>query len=743
MLTKGTELPDLLSPAAEGRGIGLSGARPETAARPRATQLRSGLLLLEVECSAAPGASTVLLVGGQPVPPPTCAVVLGSGQATRLLFAARAPWPAPDAVCKFQRDGRLLAAFNFGAPLLPSAMFAEREPAERVRVLRFLVESCAPLLRVGTDPEFAGLSLVLGRTVSLQGSHARPVSQPGAAISRWEVGHTYGTGAWHVISRHSVRRIAAPVDGVIALEEPAQSSLVLLPPTPAHPLIIARRGPGDARPFASAEASRPGLAEEAEAAARQPMPEPALRTDGHGRYTALLREVQLLAPARARSYDNPVQAVGGALELALTDHAGGVFLRGWVRDPLGLIIGSALRGPFGAQAVPLETLFRVARPDVAVQFLKAPHGDAGLRPGFVAHLPNAGEAVQWRLDLHLASGDTMELVAPPGLLPPAQARGLVLRAVDAAALRPELLASCITPAVARMHDAALRAAAGLPEVIPVGLSVAQPTASVVVPIYLNLSFLRFQVAAFARDPELRQAELIYVLDSPEQQLQVEHLLRGLAAVHDLPMTLLVQPGNQGYAGACNAGAAVARAPVLLMLNSDILPAAPAWLGQLLRRLKRNTQLVAVGPKLLFADGSLQHAGLFFGRSNASSEWYNNHYFKGFPSRYALACRARLVPAVTGAALCVRRAAFEAVGGFDTGYVVGDYEDSDICLKLRAQGGEIAYEPAAELYHFERQSIVRHAGYAQTLACAYNRRRHHHRWDATITELMKRFPGARG
>ena len=77
-----------------------------------------------------------------------------------------------------------------------------------------------------------------------------------------------------------------------------------------------------------------------------------------------------------------------------------------------------------------------------------------------------------------------------------------------------------------------------------------------------------------------------------------------------------------------------------------------------------------------------------------------------------------------AALLAQRAAFDAAGGFCTDYIVGDFEDSDLCLKLRAAGGEIAYEPGAELYHFERQSIALHDGHARTLAGVLNRRLHH-------------------
>ena len=240
--------------------------------------------------------------------------------------------------------------------------------------------------------------------------------------------------------------------------------------------------------------------------------------------------------------------------------------------------------------------------------------------------------------------------------------------------------------------------------------------------------------------ELRAADLVFVLDSPEQRAEAESLLRGLAALHGLPVRLAVMPQNRGYAAACNAGAALARADVLLFLNSDVLPAAPGWLPPLLDRLRRDRRLAAAGPKLLFDDGSVQHAGMVF-RRDAAGEWFNDHRCKGFPRSHPDAASPCRVPAVTGAALCVRRPAFEAAGGFSTDYVIGDFEDSDLCLKLRGAGGEIAYEPAAELFHFERQSVSAHEGHARTLAGAYNRRLHHRRWGAAMAALAERFPEA--
>jgi GT2 family glycosyltransferase len=395
--------------------------------------------------------------------------------------------------------------------------------------------------------------------------------------------------------------------------------------------------------------------------------------------------------------------------------------------------------------LPDSALHRLPRPDLAEALRRAPQGDGGPHPGFVAHLPDSGlppGTAQLALELRLRSGQRLVLTAPPGLLPPAVARDLVLGAVEAAT--PALLDDCLSPAVAAFQRAAMAPGAP-PGRIAFGTAPRRPAVAIVVPLWRNLSFLRAQLGAFARDQAFRGAtapELAYVLDSPEQREEAEALLGGLALLHDLPLTLLVQDRNRGYASACNAGAAATTAPLLLFLNSDVVPEAPGWLGALRRALTRDARLAAVGPKLVYPDGAIQHAGMFFAPAPEGG-WGCNHYHKGWPRRHPPACRARRVPAVTGAAMLVRRAAFAAAGGFRTDHVLGDFEDSDLCLALRAAGHEIGYVPSAELVHAERQSIATHPGHAGTLAAAHNRRLHQARWGGAIAALMRRHPHPAG
>ncbi len=82
-----------------------------------------------------------------------------------------------------------------------------------------------------------------------------------------------------------------------------------------------------------------------------------------------------------------------------------------------------------------------------------------------------------------------------------------------------------------------------------------------------------------------------------------------------------------------------------------------------------------------------------------------------------------------------RALFMEIGGFDDGYVIGDYEDSDLCLKIARAGLGIVYVPSVQLYHLERQSISKSLDYTRGVASQHNSWLQTKRWDAQIEALM--------
>ena len=314
----------------------------------------------------------------------------------------------------------------------------------------------------------------------------------------------------------------------------------------------------------------------------------------------------------------------------------------------------------------------------------------------------------------------------------------MLKAVPPEHLTDAIMVDCLAPVLADLQ-AAVNKSLPAPKVEQIGTPIENPLISIVVPLYRNLEFLRAQVAALAADPcfapsATAVAELAYVLDSPEQAADVRNLLQGLKLLYGIPITLAVMARNGGYAAANNAGARLARGSVLVMLNSDVVPIEPGWLNLLAERFLRSPKTAICGPKLLYEDGAIQHAGMYFAKSHVG-RWLNHHFHKGMPRSFGPANVDRLVPAVTGACLVVRREIFDSVGGFTEDYVIGDYEDSDLCLKIRRAGYDIAYVPSAELYHLERQSIRQSEDYMRGSADLYNSWLHATRWTDDMITLM--------
>ncbi|MCV0425179.1 MAG: glycosyltransferase family 2 protein [Roseibium sp.] len=416
-----------------------------------------------------------------------------------------------------------------------------------------------------------------------------------------------------------------------------------------------------------------------------------------------------------------------AIETALAGEAG-VLAGGWMRDPGGSYDGiNLLDGAGDRIPLDLHTFDGVL-----------PESQGGYRiKRFVAFSPvgkSLRHHLQPRFELKLASGDSDILVPPPQPSDLAEIRSKALSVVPPRQATDEVIETCLATPFSDLQNRICQAT-GQPLEILIGEQQKHPIVSIVIPLYKVLEFLKSQLAAFAADRWLvENGEVILVLDSPEQAVQVEDLLAGFYLLYGLPVRLIVMERNSGYALACNAGAEQARGRYLAMINSDVVPLNSGWLEQLCASLMMDESVGAVGAKLLYADNAIQHAGLKF-IQDEKARWFNHHYFKGFPRRYQSASQSREVPGVTGACLIVSRADFEAVNGFSTDYIIGDYEDSDLCLKVRQLNRKIYYIGDVELYHFERVSIKSNADYTRGVASQYNRWFHQTRWQDVMSDLM--------
>ena len=160
-----------------------------------------------------------------------------------------------------------------------------------------------------------------------------------------------------------------------------------------------------------------------------------------------------------------------------------------------------------------------------------------------------------------------------------------------------------------------------------------------------------------------------------------------------------QPFN--YSAINNYGAQSASGELLGLLNNDVEVINPDWLTEMVSHAIR-PDIGAVGAKLFYTDGYVQHAGVVVGLGGLAG-----HVHRLFPRDHpGYAGRAVLTQnfsAITAACLIVRRELFIAIGGLDEQHLTIAYNDVDLCLKISAAGYRNLWTPYAQLYHHESYS----------------------------------------
>ena len=156
-----------------------------------------------------------------------------------------------------------------------------------------------------------------------------------------------------------------------------------------------------------------------------------------------------------------------------------------------------------------------------------------------------------------------------------------------------------------------------------------------------------------------------------------------------------------FSAMVNAGVAAATGSVVVLLNNDVAVLRPDWLDAMVRQALR-PEVGAVGARLLYADGTLQHAGVVVGLGGRAGHILRKRP-GDTPGHLGRLRVAHEVSAVTAACLAVSRENYLAVGGFDAEAFPVDFNDVDFCLRLGAIGRKTVWTPAATLAHLESVS----------------------------------------
>lgn len=173
-------------------------------------------------------------------------------------------------------------------------------------------------------------------------------------------------------------------------------------------------------------------------------------------------------------------------------------------------------------------------------------------------------------------------------------------------------------------------------------------------------------------------------------------------------SLASQPGIQvirddspfNYSRLNNGAVAHCRGDIVCLLNDDIEVVTPDWLEEMVSFAVK-PDVGAVGARLWYPDGTLQHGGVIIGAGGVAGHAHLR-LPKGSPGYCSRAVLQQELSAVTGACLMIRRKVYQQVGGLDEQIAVA-FNDIDFCLRLRAAGYRNIWTPFAELIHHESAS----------------------------------------
>ncbi len=230
------------------------------------------------------------------------------------------------------------------------------------------------------------------------------------------------------------------------------------------------------------------------------------------------------------------------------------------------------------------------------------------------------------------------------------------------------------------------------------LLAALPTVSIIIPMRDRVALLERCIASIRKETDYTSIEFVLV-DNGSTEPATLKFLREIE--QKIGARVVREEGAFNFSRLINRGAAAAQGEVLAFLNNDIEANEPGWLREMVSHVVR-AEVGAVGARLWYPDGTLQHGGVILGLGGVAG-----HAFPrvphGHPGYFNRAWLQQNCSAVTGACLLVRRKVFEEAGGFDETNLAISFNDVDFCLRLRAAGLLNVWTPYANLIHHESAS----------------------------------------
>ncbi len=222
----------------------------------------------------------------------------------------------------------------------------------------------------------------------------------------------------------------------------------------------------------------------------------------------------------------------------------------------------------------------------------------------------------------------------------------------------------------------------------------EPKVSVIVPTRDRVDLLAQAIEGIEKNTDYGNVEILIVDNGSTEGETLEYLARS-------PHRVLRDGGPFNFSRLNNLAAREASGELLLLLNNDTEPISPGWMRAMVEHAMR-PEVGAVGAKLLFQSGKVQHAGVVLGIGGVAG--HSHKYFAGDAAGSFQALNMlRNYSAVTAACLMLRKAVFDEVGGFDEERLAIAFNDVDFCLRIRERGYLVVWTPYALVTHYESES----------------------------------------
>ena len=213
-------------------------------------------------------------------------------------------------------------------------------------------------------------------------------------------------------------------------------------------------------------------------------------------------------------------------------------------------------------------------------------------------------------------------------------------------------------------------------------------ASIIIPVFNKAEYTFQCLRSLFREVDLTRSEIIVVDNASTDETE-----RMLARIGN-NIRVIRNAENKGFVEACNLGASAARGKYLVFLNNDTIVQTD-WLSSLVETIESDESIGAVGSMLIFPDGKMQEAGgIVWNDASARLYGYGEH-----PEDLRYNFR-REVDYCSGASLLVSKELFDSFGGFDMRYAPAYYEDTDLCMSVRAANRKVIFQPLSKAIHFE-------------------------------------------